>query len=194
RGWLGVQVKAMEEDLARSFGLKDEHGALVSDVQSGSPAAKAGVKAGDIIVSADGKPVADGDALTHLVSSKAPGAAMEVGVIRDGSQKPFAVHLDTFPEQGQKGDNIETPKSAKLGVQVQPLTPDLAQQLGVPDGTHGLAVMGVQPGSPAERAGVREGDLIVSVDGQSVNSVADLRSALAKDKSSVRLRVRRGDG
>src|SRR5215472_6327935 len=175
RGWLGVQVQPMSEDLSKSFGLKDEHGALVSDVVSGSPAAKAGVKAGDVIISADGKPIADGDALTHIVSAKAPGAAMEINVIRDGSQKSFTVHLDTFPEEGQKGDSSETPKSAKLGVQVQPLTPDLAQQMGMPDGSHGLAVMGVEPGSPAERAGIRQGDLIVGIDGQSVNSVADLR-------------------
>jgi serine protease DegQ len=66
--------------------------------------------------------------------------------------------------------------------------------MGMPDGSRGLAVTGIEPGSPAERAGVRQGDLIVSVDGQAVNSVADLRSALAKDKSNVRLRVRRGDG
>src|SRR5262249_44977035 len=141
RGWLGVQVQTMDEDLARSFGLKDEHGALVSDITAGSPAAKAGLKAGDVIVSADGKLIADGDALTHIVSSKAPGATMEIGVVRDGSQKSFTVHLDTFPEEGQKGDKAETPKSAKLGVQVQPLTPDLAQQMGMPDGSHGLAVM-----------------------------------------------------
>ncbi|HEX7251371.1 MAG TPA: Do family serine endopeptidase [Thermoanaerobaculia bacterium] len=194
RGWLGVQVQAMDEDLAKSFGLKDEHGALVSDVTSDSPAAKAGLKAGDVIVSADGKSIADGDALTHIVSSKAPGATMEIGVIRDGSQKSFNVHLDTFPEEGQKGDNTETPKSARLGVQVQPLTPDLAQELGVPNGSHGLAVMGVESGSPAERAGLRQGDLIVGVDGQSVRSVSELRSALEKSRGNARLRVRRGDG
>jgi len=194
RGWLGVQVQSMDEDLAKSFGLKDEHGALVSDVTSGSPAAKAGLKAGDVIVSADGKSIADGDALTHIVSSKAPGAAMEIGVVREGSPKSFTVHLDTFPEEGQKSDNAETPKSAKLGVQVQPLTPDLAQQLGMPDGSRGLAVMGVESGSPAERAGVREGDLIVGVDGQAVSSVSELRSALEKSKGSARLRIRRGDG
>jgi serine protease Do len=149
RGWLGVQVQGMDEDLAKSFGLKDEHGALVSDVVSGSPAAKAGLKAGDVIVSADGRSVADGDALTHTVSSKAPGATMEIAAIRDGAEKNFTVHLDAFPEQGQKDESAETPKSAKLGIQVQPLTSDLVQQLGMPDGSRGLAVMGVEPGSPA---------------------------------------------
>jgi serine protease Do len=196
RGWLGVQVQPMDEDLARSFNLKDEHGALVADVVSGSPAAKAGLKAGDVIVSVDGKPMADGDALTHAVSSKAPGTAMEIGVIRDGSQKTMSVRLETFPEQGQKDENAEAPKSAKLGVQVQPLTPDLAQQIGLPSGSHGLAVTGVEPGSAAERAGVREGDLIVSVNGQQVNDVSELRSALGKSKKdeTTRLRIRRGDG
>jgi len=194
RGWLGVQVQPMDEDLSKSFGLKDEHGALVSEVVSESPAAKAGLKAGDVIVSADGKPIADGDALTHIVSSKAPGATMEINLIRDGSQKSFTVHLETFPEEGQNGDSAEAPKNAKLGVQVQPLTPDLAQQLGLPEGSHGVAVAGVESGSPAERAGVRQGDVIVAVDGQAINNVSELRSALAKDKSNVRLRIRRGDG
>src|SRR5262249_48553696 len=91
-------------------------------------------------------------------------------------------------------DSGETPKNAKLGVQVQPLTPDLAQQLGLPEGSHGVAVAGVESGSPAERAGVRQGDVIVSVDGQAVSNVSELRSALAKDKSNVRLGMRRGAG
>ena len=121
---------------------------------------------------------------------------MEIGVIRDGSQKTMSVRLETFPEQGQKDENAEAPKSAKLGVQVQPLTPDLAQQIGLPSGSHGLAVTGVEPGSAAERAGVREGDLIVSVNGQQVNDVSELRSALGKSKKdeTTRLRIRRGDG
>jgi len=197
RGWLGVQVQAMDEDLARSFGLKDDHGALVSEVVSGSPAAKAGLKAGDVIVSADGKPVADSDALTHAVSSKAPGTTMEFGAIRDGSQKSFSVRLETFPEQAQKGeDNGEAQKTAKLGIQVHPVTPDIAQQLGLPEGSRGLAVTGVDPGSVAERAGVREGDVIVNVNGQAVNDASELRSALSRSgkDEATRLRIRRGDG
>ena len=195
RGWLGVQVQPMDEDLARSFGLKDEHGALVADVVSGSPAAKAGIKAGDVIVSADGKTLADGDALTHVVSSKAPGRTMEIGVVRDGSAKTFTVHLESFPEKGAKAEQSETPKSARLGVQVQPMTPDLAQQLGMAEGSRGLAVTGVEPGSPAERAGVREGDVIVAVNGRAVKDAGELRSALSAGKeASTVLRVRRGDG
>jgi serine protease Do len=196
RGWLGVQVQAMDEDLAKSFGLKDSKGALVSDVVSGSPAARAGIKAGDVIVSADGKPIADGEALTQAVSSRAPGTAMEIGVIREGSSKSFRVHLDTFPEKGQNAESSETPSGEKLGIHVQALTPDIAQQLGLPDGSHGLAVTSVDAGSRAERAGVREGDLIVGVNGQSVNDVSELRSALAKSRKdeTTRLRIRRGDG
>jgi serine protease Do len=196
RGWLGVQVQPMDEDLARSFGLKDEHGALVSDVVSGSPAARAGLKAGDVIVSVDGKPVADGDALTHAVSSKAPGTTMEIGAMRDGSRKTVSVRLETFPEQGQKDESADAPGNAKLGVQVQPLTPDLARELGLPGGSRGLAVTGVEPGSAAEQAGVREGDLIVSVNGQQVNDVSELKAALGMSKKdeSTRLRIRRGGG
>ncbi|HEV8117400.1 MAG TPA: Do family serine endopeptidase [Thermoanaerobaculia bacterium] len=195
RGWLGVQVQRMDEDLAKSFRLKDEHGALVSDVVSGSPAAKAGIQAGDVIVSADGKSIADGEALTHIVSSKAPGKTVEIEAIRSGAAKTFNVTLEAFPEKGEKKDNAEAPKSARLGVQVQPLTPELAQQLELPAGSHGLAVTGVEPGSPAERAGVREGDLIVSVNGQPVHDGGELRSALSKEKDAdTLLRIRRGDG
>jgi serine protease Do len=196
RGWLGVSVQSMDEDLAQSFGLKDNHGALVSDVVSRSPAEKAGLLAGDIIVSVDGKTMADGDALTHAISSKAPGTTMEIGALRDGSHKTLSVKLESFPEQAAKGENSEAPKSAKLGIQVQPLTPDLSQQLGLPDTSHGLAVTGVEPGSAAERAGVREGDVIVNVNGRSVNNVSELKSAMAQSRKdeATRLRIRRGDG
>jgi S1-C subfamily serine protease len=93
-----------------------------------------------------------------------------------------------------KSEQAETPKSARLGVQVQPVTPDLARQLGLPDGSRGLAVAGVEPGSPAERAGVREGDVIVAVNGRAVNDAGELRSALAREKAGTLLRIRRGDG
>jgi serine protease Do len=194
RGWLGVQVQSIDEDLARSLKMNDTKGAIVSNVTPGSPAAEAGLEAGDVVRSLDGKPVETSADLSSRIASMGPGTSVALDVLRDGSEKTVHVKLGTFPDEqvaeakGQEGHG-------KLGVAVETLTPDVAQQMDVPAG-HGVVITKVQPGSPADNAGLQERDVVVSVDGQPVRDASAFRSVVENTKPGdiLRLRVRRGEG
>jgi serine protease Do len=194
RGWLGVQVQSIDEDLAKSLKMNDTRGAIVSNVTSGSPAAEAGLEAGDVVRSLDGKPVETSADLSGRIASMGPGTSVALDILRDGSEKTVHVKLGTFPDEqvaeakGQEGHG-------KLGVAVETLTPDVAQQMDVPAG-HGVVITKVQPGSPADNAGLQERDVVVSVDGQPVRDASAFRSVVENTKPGdiLRLRVRRGEG
>ena len=194
RGWLGVQVQAIDEDLARSLKMNDTKGAIVSNVSPGSPADEAGLKAGDVVRAIDGKAIDTSSDLSSRIAAMGPGTSVTLDVVRDGSPKTVHVKLGTFPEEqvaearGQEGHG-------KLGVAVQTLTPDVAQQIDVP-ADHGVVITKVQPGSAADNAGLQERDVVVSVDGQPVRDANAFRSVVEKTKPGdvLRLRVHRGDG
>ena len=196
RGWLGLQIQNVDEDLARSLKLKETRGALVSDVTAGSPAEKAGLKPGDVVVSLDGQPIEDGSDLSRRVASRGPDGEVSLEVVRDGSEKTMEATLGTFPDEAADAETSSGTDHGYLGIAAQSLTPDLAQSLGIPPETRGVAVVGVEPGGRAEAAGIREGDVIVSVDGQPVTDTASLRAAVDQARSAelMRLRVRRGRG
>ncbi len=195
RGWLGVQVQALDEDLAQSLKVPDGKGALVSNVSPNSPAEKAGLKPGDVVRRIDGKPVADSADFAQDVASRAPGSTVDMTVLRDGSQKTLDAKLGTFPDrQGREAASAQD--KGQLGIGIETLTPDLAQGLDLPSNAHGVVVMQVQPGSRADNAGLQEHDVIVSVNGQSVSDISGFRSAIDKARPAgiARLRVRRGTG
>jgi serine protease Do len=195
RGWLGVQVQAVDEDLAKSLKLQDAKGALIADVTAGSPAEKAGLKAGDVVVELDGHPIDNGAALSRQVASKAPGSALALEVVRDGSPRKVTATLGTFPEERGEAEGDENAKG-RIGVSLRPVTPDFAATVGLPADTHGLFVADVVAGSKAEGAGLQSGDVIVSVNGQEVVTVDGFKAAVAKAESDglARLRVRRANG
>jgi len=193
RGWLGVQIQALDEDLARSLGIKGTDGALVSDVRPGGPADKAGMKPGDVITRLNGAPVHTSAEVAETVASLAPGEKAKIDVVRDGHERSLDARVGKFPESGDDSSAAPEEGNRHLGLSLQPLDDSSAARLDIPRGMTGLVVRDVEPGSAAESSGVRPGDVIVSVDGREVSSRSDFEKAV-DGKRPVRVRVYRGGG
>ncbi len=194
RGWLGVQIQDLDADLAASFGYKSTGGVLVTDVMASSPAATAKMQREDIIVSFDGKTTANVAALRALVAATKPGTSAPMEVFREGRTR--TLHLEVGEqEQGEREQPRAEPVSLDLGLAVRTLTTDLARRAGYDQDIEGVLVTAVEPLSPASRAGVQENDVIVSVQGRSIDSVAAFDTGLAKADlaQGVRLGLRRGN-
>ena len=177
RARLGVVVQPITSDLARSLRLERIAGALVSDVQPDSAADRAGVKRGDVIIAVNGQEVADSNRLRNDIASLKPGTKAELTIVRDGRERQLTATLEELPMlTAEAGDGSNAP-SGGAGLSVQPLTPQLARQLGV-EATEGLVVMNVDPAGPAADAGFVKGDVIREVDGREVETPSELRNAL----------------
>jgi serine protease Do len=196
RGWLGVQIQDVTEALARSYHLKDAKGAIIADVTEGSPADKAGLRPDDVVIAVDGREVRDRSDLSSYVASRPPDSTVHLKILRNGTEKEVAVTLGTFPEEGltRADGRPDTEGRSHQGMSLQNLSSDLAAELQLPRGFKGVIVMQVEPGSNAEDAGLQRGDVIVSVNGNTVENVDDVEKELAKAKADgvARLRFRRG--
>ncbi len=195
RGWLGVQIIPLSEDLAKTYRRRDAKGAAITDVTDGSPAEKAGLKPGDVVIGVDGRTVDDNNDLSRYIASKAPGDTVRLQVVRDGEERPVSVTLGTFPEQGgEESDAEQASGKAELGMTLRNLIPDIAERLEMPRTSKGVVVMDVEAGENAEDAGLQRGDVIVSINGSPVDDVEAFRAAIgrAKPEGLARLRVRRG--
>jgi serine protease Do len=193
RGWLGVQIQPVTPELARSFGLKQAQGALVGDVVDQGPAQKAGIKRGDVIVSYDGKKVDDAARLPMLVASTPVGKTVPVEVIRDGKTTTVNVETGRLHDQTALADSEQD--KGEWGLALQNIRPEERHQMGI-NGSSGVAVTAVVPGSPAADAGIQPGDVIMQVNQVPVSSVDAVKSQAAKthgDKPLLLL-VRRADG
>jgi serine protease Do len=193
RSWIGVQVQNLTPELAKSYGLPSTSGALVADVVPDSPAAKAGLRAGDVLTRFDGKAVDSSSALPVLVSLSESGHEVTVELWRDGKRETKNIRLETRPSPEGTRAKVER-SSGGFGLALRPLTPELRQQLGV-DASQGALVGEVAPGSAAARAGLRPGDVVIEAQGKPVSGPAELASTLEKLGSGqvVRLKVARGD-
>jgi serine protease Do len=193
RGWLGVQIQPVTSDVADALGLKETTGALVTEPQSGSPAAKAGVKSGDVITSLDGATIKDSRELAQKVGGMSPGTAVKLGVIRDGKSQTIDVTLAKLDNQQQAkadtGQQEQDGSSARLGLTLAP-----ASEQG---GGQGVVVTGVDPNGPAAEHGMKEGDVITHVGGTTVSKPSDVQKQLADARNSgkhtVLMRVKSGD-
>lgn len=181
RGWLGVAIQQMTPELAKTFGLKQPDGALVSDVVDGSPAEHAGVKQGDVILEFDGKKVKSSTELPHIVASTSVGKEVVVKVIRDGAELPLRVKVGELKEE-QVAAMAPSSTTSKLGIEVQQLTPELSRKFGIKE-DKGVVITGVEPESPSEEAGLRPGDLILEINRTKVSTVSQVRRALEKTRS-----------
>jgi serine protease Do len=191
RGQLGVAIQPMTSDIAANLGLKEVRGVLVSGVTPASPAERAGLKTGDVIAAINGQPINDSNELRNRVASTAPGTDVTLTVIRNGKEQPVkAVLGELTPESARNQQSGSAPGDGgggKLGLGVQPMTPDDAAQLGLPRNTTGLLVESVDPSGPAAEAGIQSGDVIIEVNRQTVRSAADLQSAMKKSGSQPAL-------
>jgi Do/DeqQ family serine protease len=197
RGMLGVTTQPVNADIARSLGLEKVGGAIVTSVSPDSPAERAGLRRGDVVVALDGTPVGDSNQLRNAVARMQPGSAVRLTVLRDGREQQLTAKLaELTPARGEAAEPArgETPGGA-WGLSVQPLTPELAERLGVPATARGVAVTAVDPQGPAADAGIRQGDVIEEVDGKPVRGADELRSALRASGSRPALVLvnRRGD-
>ena len=196
RGFLGVSIQDLTQDLAKSFDIKDVKGALVSEVKDESPAGEAGLKQGDIIRMYQGSPVEDAAALQRQVTKTAVGTNVTIRVIRDGYERDLTVTIGEQPDISRiaKAETGER-EYAFAGVSVQDLDRDTAMELGVKGKTQGVVVTAVEPDSGAEKAGVMRGDVIREINRQPVKSVKDfekMSSGLKKGENVLILIDRRG--
>jgi serine protease Do len=196
RGYVGVEAQQIDPGTAQAMHLKANSGALLAGVQPDSPAAEAGLQPGDVIEGVNGAKVANPRELALGVSNIQPGSEAHLSVLHDGQTKDVTVKVGTLPsEQTASNDNHGSSEAhhAKIGLALAPLSPDVRDQLDVPDGTKGAVVQGVQPGSPAEAAGLQPGDVIVGVNTHSVTSPAEaaraMRNALTGSDHALALRV-----
>ncbi len=183
RGYLGLLPQDVSEALAKQFGISGTGGALVAQVESGTPAAKAGIKQGDVILKLNGQPVQSANDLRLRVSQTEPGTTVNLEVSRDGKTQTIPVTLGQYPEENANNttpsqQNEGTPGGLK-GVQVQALTPDLSQQLQLPSGVHGVVITSVDPDSAAAAANLDKGDVIEEVNHKPVTSIDSYRQAIA---------------
>ncbi|SAL72053.1 protease Do [Caballeronia arvi] len=194
RGRLGVTVQGMNQTLANSFGMKSPQGALVSSVEPGGPAAKAGLQPGDVITALNGAPVTDSTSLPSQVAGLSPGTSAKVTVWRDKSAKDLSVTIGALKDaktasaKANGGDDGGSAQDARLGVAVRPLTPEEKQNDSL---SRGLLVQ--QADGAAANAGIQPGDVILAVNGQPVTSVQQLKSMVQRAGDSIALLIQRDD-
>lgn len=189
RGFIGASVQKVSPEIAESLNINPPRGALVADLIKGGPAERAGVKTGDVIIEFDRRPIKDSADLPQQVARVAPGSAVQLKVIRDGKETSLPITVGEMKE----AEVAATAQEGELGLTVQPLTPQLAESLGVERG-EGLVISAVKPGSAADEAGLRSGDVVVEVNRQPVKSLADYNREIARNEKakSVLFLVRRG--
>jgi serine protease Do len=191
RGWLGVGIQALSPELAQSFGLEGENGALISEVRKDSPADKAGLKTEDIVLEFDGKPVHDANELSRLVAATSVGKNVLIKVLRNGKPMEVPVTIGRLSE-GVEGEQAADSDN-KIGMSVRELTRDQARSMGLTD-SGGVIVVDVKPGGAAEDAGIVRGDVVKEVNGIKIEHVEDYERAIGAHKQGgvVRLLLRRG--
>ena len=191
RAWLGAKLQEVTPEIADSLGLKRPSGALVASLVPGSPAAKAGLKTGDLIVSIDGIDVEDPNGFDYRFATKPLGGAAQVGVVRQGKSFVVPVNLEPLPDTPRDEIEIKN-RSPFAGVTVSNLSPALADDLQLDPQTEGVAITSVADGSTAQGIGFRKGDIVVSVNGQKIAKSGDLQKATDSGGHAWRVTIVRG--
>lgn len=192
RGLLGVNIQNITEDTAKALDLKETKGVLVSNVKAGGSADKAGVKRGDIIIAINGEKIDDGNTLRNKVAGTLPGNPIKLTVVRNGAEQELTATLDEFQtdnekasnnnSENEKGDSSENKPSGKLGLSLQPVTPQIAKQLNLDSDSEGLVVMDVDPNGASAEVGIMRGDVIMEINKKTVTSLDDAQKALEQSE------------
>jgi serine protease Do len=179
-GYMGIGISDVTPENSKFFDVNDASGAVVTQVEPNSPAAKAGLKVGDVIAELDGQKVTDAGQLQVEVGQKTPGTTITLQVIRDGKNTTLPVTLEAMGSRDNDGTETAEGDHGKMhwGIGLSDMTPDLREQLQAPKDVHGAVVEQVQPGSSADNAGLQRGDVIVQVNRHDVQSASDVQQAL----------------
>jgi len=191
RGYIGVETQQLGATMAKALHVTENSGALIAGVQSDAPAAHAGLEPGDVVTSVNGATVKNPRELALNIAAVKPGDEAKLQVMRNGDTKSINVKVGNMPNEQTASAEPGQDRQPRIGLALAPLSPDLSNQLDVPDGTKGAVVRNVEPGSPAEQAGLQPGDVIVSVGGKKVASPSEAAGAIrsaAKDHA-VALRI-----
>jgi len=198
RGWIGVSIQELTPELAQQFGLKKSKGALVSDVVKDSPAAKAGIVRGDIIVEFNGKEVKDVSSLRNLVAQSKAGSAITLKILRGGKEVTVQVNIVELPREVAEvvPDHLPNEAEAKVltGLAVMDLNKEIIRQLGFNKEEKGVVVVRVEPGSPADEAEMKKGDIIKEINKKEIDNLATYNQVLTnmKRNESMLLFINRG--
>ena len=184
RPWLGAKLQAVTSEIAESLGVKRPTGALVASVTAGSPAARGGLKVGDLITTIDGQEVEDPNAFDYRFATKSLGGSARVGVVRSGKEAAVTVALEPLPDTPHDELTIST-RSPFQGAKVSNLSPALADDLRLDPSTDGVVITAVSDGSPAQSLGFKPGDLVVSVNNQKIAKTRDLEKATSQAEPRV---------
>ncbi|HEX8711995.1 MAG TPA: DegQ family serine endoprotease [Terracidiphilus sp.] len=184
RGYLGIYIGNLTPELAKQFGYSGTGGVLVNDVSPNTPGSRAGLRRGDIITAVNGEPMSTNSQLQLKISQSSPGTTVHLSVWRDGKTVEVPVTLGTLPENAGNKNNENGPEGQQgpgvmKGVQVETVTPDIANQLNLPSDTHGVVVDSVDPSSNAAASGIQQGDVIQEVNHKPVNNVQQYRDAVS---------------
>lgn len=185
RGWLGVTIQDVTSELAGEFGLKESTGAIITDIFSGSPAEKSGMKRGDIIIEVEGKAIKNVVSLRNMIAQSKVGSRLKLKVIRDGKTIPFEIAIVEFPSETAEITSQQQPEKAVkdenslAGFRVMDITDEIAKQLGLSNNEKGVVIVSVAPGSASEEAGLKKGDVVQEINKKRVVSLSDFNKAVS---------------
>jgi serine protease Do len=197
RGYLGVQIRGLDDGLAKQFKVPDTAGALAEDITAGGPADKAGLKTGDVIRKLNGQTIQDGNQLTAQVTNLSPGSVATLDILRDGQPMTLKVTLGERPSDlsARAGTGGGVQEGALRGISVVNLTSSIRDQNGIPANVSGVVISQLDPNSPAAQYGLQEGDVIESINRQAVHNVGDFNRLAGQAKGQTLLRInRQGNG
>ncbi len=189
RGWLGVGIQDLTPELAEYYGVESKKGVLVARVFEGDPADKAGIKANDIIIAVDDKPIKTSRELTGTIADIPVGQKTPITILRNGKEKTVNVQIAKRDDSQRLARRVPE-KNGELGIRIAEMTPEMAKRYGHSETEKGVLVVGVESGSKAAEAGIRQGDLVKEVNRKPVTEVSELRAALKKN-SKIQLLVKR---